>query len=74
VGNAEAGIMLDRLTGRVRRLLEAPGLEMTEEHPMACWPISKAYQSQNSISNHDPLDLIKAEFVAPAIIELRVAR
>src|SRR5204862_2257845 len=35
VGNAEAGIMLDRLTGRVRRLLEAPGLEMSEEHSVA---------------------------------------
>ena len=35
---------------------------------------TRAYQSQNSVSDYNPLDLIEAELIAPAIVELRGAR
>jgi hypothetical protein len=55
VGNAEAGIMLDRFAGRVRRLLEAPDLEMTEKHPMASnkAPGIQRAQTQPSLAPFD---------------------
>jgi hypothetical protein len=37
-------------------------------------PKQGAYQSQNSVSDYNPLDLIEAELIAPAIVELRGAR